>query len=471
MSNHELPTRHRRDARKVRRRAGTGRASRLAGLAGLLMLALGAQPAAAAQYADLVLDAASGRILYATNSDVRVHPASLTKMMTLYMVFQAIEDGHLSMDQSIPISSHAASMPPSKLGLAVGQTIRVEDAVLSLVTKSANDIAVALAEAVAGSESEFGRRATALAQQTLDMPNTVFVNASGLPDSRQITTARDMVNLAIRLRAHFPQYYALFATRSFTYGGVTHANHNKLLGDYAGVDGIKTGYINASGFNLVASAERDGRRIYGVVFGGSTAQGRNARMVELLDFGFAHLPGLPETPPLPPLRQPPGPGVPVLSVAALPAAAEGLPLIRRAQFLAYAGIDRPRSSAASDPQADASGASVPVPILLAALDPTKLPPETAACGDSWAIQVGAFTQADQARSVADDVRLRAASMLADAAVVVDPMQRGSATIYRAMLIGVADQSAAEIACIALSYQGIECVPVAPGTAGQPAACS
>ena len=454
----------------------------VAAAAFLTLLAIAPPHAQASpRYADLVLDANSGNILHATNANAIVHPASLTKIMTLYMVFDAIESGQLSMDQSIPISAYAASMPASKLGLAAGASIRVEDAILSLITKSANDIAVALAEAVAGSEAEFGRRATALAQQSLDMPNTVFVNASGLPAGRQVTTARDMVNLAIRIRAHFPQYYDLFSTRSFTYRGVTYQNHNKLLNDYPGVDGLKTGFINASGFNLVASAERDGRRVYGVVFGGSSGQARNARMIELLDYGFAHLRTLPDRPALAPIARGGGTVIdglvaqtddvaepPVDNPSSTPAGGE--PIIRFAQLLTYGGEDTPSTTprAAFDVQA---GPQAPVdmtsiPVILAALDPAKdgpasVPITTSDCIAGWAIQIGAFGRSDVARSAAAGARNQGPRTLQESTIVVATLDSGDHVLHRALLTGLPDRQAAENACIALSIQGIDCTALQP----------
>ena len=247
-----------------------------------------AAPAAAAGYATLVIDAGSGRVLHQENADDRRYPASLTKMMTLYMVFDALERGNWSLNRQLPVSAAAAAQPPSKLGLRRGQTIKAEDAILALVTKSANDVAVVLAEALGGTESNFATLMTAKARQ-LGMSRTTFRNASGLPDSAQVTTARDMAILAMALLRDFPQHYAYFSTSNFAFGGARHSNHNRLLGTYQGADGIKTGYIRASGYNLVASARRGGRRVIGVLIGGKTAAQRNQKMASLLDVGFRRL--------------------------------------------------------------------------------------------------------------------------------------------------------------------------------------
>lgn len=239
-------------------------------------------------YSAIVVDATTGEVLMARQADSIRHPASLTKMMTLYMTFDAIEHGTIRMNDRIRISSHAASMSPSKLGLPVGSSIRVEDAIKAIVTKSANDVAAALGEKLAGSERSFATRMTRKAKE-LGMSRTNFRNASGLPDPQQVTTARDMAKLAMALLRDYPSYYHYFGVRNFAYNGSVHVNHNRLLGEYPGLDGIKTGYINASGFNLVASAKQNGRRLVGVVFGGRTWRSRNAHMVKLLDEGFAEI--------------------------------------------------------------------------------------------------------------------------------------------------------------------------------------
>lgn len=237
------------------------------------------------KYASLIMDADTGRIISQRYADKTLHPASLTKMMTLLLTFEALESGKTQKNSNVRISSYAASMAPSKLGLPVGSTIKVEDAIKALATKSANDIAVALAEHVGGSEKRFASMMTARANN-IGMDNTRFRNASGLHDPAQVTTARDMAKLANYIIQRYPQYYKYFSTRSFTYQGKTYRNHNRLLETYSGMDGFKTGYINASGFNLVASAHRNGHRLIGVVFGGRSGKSRNDHMAELLDYGF-----------------------------------------------------------------------------------------------------------------------------------------------------------------------------------------
>lgn len=263
---------------------------RLAGqFAAILAVALVACPPAAraeARHAAMAIDANSGRVLHAQAADEPRFPASLTKMMTLYMAFELIDMGRLSYQSRIKISQEAASAAPSKLDLDPGEDIALIDAVKALITKSANDIAIAVAEHIGGTEANFARLMTAKARQ-IGMNATTFRNASGLPDPGQLTTARDMLTLALRLQDDFPRHYGLFSTRSFAYNGGTHRNHNTLLTSFAGADGIKTGYTRASGFNLVSSVRRDGRHVVAAVFGGSTAASRNAHMRVVLTRALA----------------------------------------------------------------------------------------------------------------------------------------------------------------------------------------
>ncbi len=238
------------------------------------------------KYGSIVIDADTGLVLSQSNGDKTLHPASLTKMMTLLLTFEALDRGDIRLNDKIVISRRAASMVPSKLDLPVGSRIKVKDAIYSLVTKSANDVAVALAEHLGGSESRFSVIMTNRAR-SIGMRKTRFKNASGLHHPSQVTSPRDMAKLGQHILQRYPHYYKYFSTKNFTYKGKTYRNHNRLLGSYAGMDGFKTGYINASGFNLVASARRDGRRLIGVVFGGRTGKTRNAHMAAILDQGFA----------------------------------------------------------------------------------------------------------------------------------------------------------------------------------------
>jgi D-alanyl-D-alanine carboxypeptidase len=241
------------------------------------------------RYAAIVADAQTGSVLMAASADEQRYPASLTKMMTVYMAFEALRDGRISLSSPIRVSAEAASMPPSRLGLAAGMALTVEEAVLALVTKSANDAAAALGEFLGGgSEGRFAQMMT-LKARALGMTRTTFRNASGLPDLDQVTTARDMALLGRRLMNDFPDRFSYFSTPHFVFRGRTHWNHNRLLNEYEGTDGIKTGYVNDSGFNLVASAQRDGVRLVAAVFGGRTGRERDRHMMAILDRGFSAL--------------------------------------------------------------------------------------------------------------------------------------------------------------------------------------
>ena len=281
---------------RARRRARCTRLGPVVlGLALSLCVFLASQVFAAqeaeARYASIIVDAETGEVLRSRKADTLRYPASLTKMMTLYLLFEALENGRVSLDSRLKVSKRAARQPPSKLALGAGSTIRVEDAIRALIVKSANDIAVVVAEALGGTEAKFAGQMTRKAR-ALGMSRTTFRNASGLPNRDQRSTARDMSRLARALMWDFPRRYHYFDDQRFRYRGQEHRTPNRLLSRYRGLDGIKTGYIRASGFNLVASAERDGRRIIAVVLGGKTSRSRNAHMANLLDLGFERLAAL-----------------------------------------------------------------------------------------------------------------------------------------------------------------------------------
>ena len=233
-------------------------------------------------FAAMIVDANSGRTLYARDENELRHPASLTKVMTLYLLFEQLEKGRMSLDTEIEMSSHAASMAPSKLGLRPGGTLSVESAIKAVVTKSANDVAVAIGEAIGGSEDHFAEMMTAKAH-AIGMSRTTYVNASGLPDDDQITTAHDLALLGRSIQDRFPTYFKYFSTSSFTFAGRRIGNHNHLLGRVEGVDGIKTGYTRSSGFNLLTSLRRDGHRVVGVVLGGKSVASRDRIMADLME--------------------------------------------------------------------------------------------------------------------------------------------------------------------------------------------
>ena len=241
----------------------------------------GSSAFANAKYAGIVIDAKTGKTLYSYKADAIRYPASLTKMMTMYMMFEAFAERKMSKKTRIRMSKYAASKPPSKLGIRAGRSIAAEHAVFALATKSANDVAAAVAEHLGGTEGNFAKMMTRKARQ-LGMKNTTFKNASGLTSRGQLTTARDMARLGVALREHFPQYYKYFQTRNFKYAGKNYRNHNRLLGQIKGVDGIKTGYTRASGFNLVSSVQSGRRSIVAVVLGGRSGKSRNAQMAKLI---------------------------------------------------------------------------------------------------------------------------------------------------------------------------------------------
>ncbi|PDT91625.1 peptidase M15 [Bradyrhizobium sp. Y36] len=233
------------------------------------------------KFASIIVDGNSGAVLQATSPDGIRHPASLTKIMTLYLLFERLESGKMKLDTEMPVSQHAADQDPTKLNLRAGQTIRVEDAIKGLVTRSANDAAVVIAEAIAGDEDDFAQMMTRKAR-ALGMSRTVYRNANGLPNDEQVTTARDQATLGRAIQERFPRYYRYFATSTFNWRGQSIRNHNHLLGSVEGVDGIKTGYTRASGFNLVSSMRRGNRHLIGVVLGGRSGGSRDAIMRNLL---------------------------------------------------------------------------------------------------------------------------------------------------------------------------------------------
>lgn len=423
------------------------------------------------KYASIVMDADTGMILHQRYADKILHPASLTKMMTLMMVFDAIERGEMHLRDRVVISNRAASMVPSKLGLPAGSTIRVEDAIYSLVTKSANDIAVALAEKIKGSESRFAAYMTQKAR-SIGMSNTRFTNASGLHNPDQVTTARDMAKLSQHMIRHYPQYYHYFSTRKFTYRGKTYRNHNRLMERYDGMDGLKTGYINASGFNLAASAVRSNRRIIGVVFGGRSSRTRNAHMEKLLDQGFEQLNAVmmaSANVPLPPKK-------PVAEMVLASMSNNITP------SSGYAADDIERD----DPQWDdvnpmMEGQAFSAMIGEGDIDPaaserletgllaisavrdlnnpaTKDVARTAPAGSikPWAVQVGAFTS-----RVKTEAALRTASAslpqsLSDAVPIIVPLKTTRGWLFRARLSGYNKDEALQ-ACRVIK----DCLPVSP----------
>lgn len=262
------------------------------GLLALVALTFTSAPAWADKYASIVIDMDTGQVLHDRSADEKRHPASLTKVMTLYLVFEALDQGKLKLTDRMTVSKAASRAQPSKLGLKSGSTIKVEDAIRALVTKSANDVAIVIAEKIGGTEAKFVARMNAKAKE-LGMLNTTFRNSSGLPDRLQVTTARDMARLGEAIYMDHKDRYNYFSLTSFTWNNRKHMNHNELLKSVAGVDGIKTGFTNASGYNLMASASRDGRRVIAVMMGGTTGKSRDRHVADLIEAAFLEITGAP----------------------------------------------------------------------------------------------------------------------------------------------------------------------------------
>ncbi|MEP1142669.1 MAG: D-alanyl-D-alanine carboxypeptidase family protein [Henriciella sp.] len=255
-------------------------------LAAAALIAIGFAPTASAEkYASIVIDLERDEVLHARHADAPRYPASLTKAMTLYMLFDAMKAGEVRLYEDLPVSAAAAKQPPSSLRLRVGTTISTKDAINALVTKSANDVAVVVAERLGGTEERFATLMTAKAR-AMGMESTTFKNASGLPNSQQLSTARDMAVLAEHLLEDHADYYGYFSNKKFSWGRATYKNHNRLIGSVQGVDGIKTGYTRASGFNLMSSAKRRGRRVVAIMFGGSTARSRDQHVSDLIEAAY-----------------------------------------------------------------------------------------------------------------------------------------------------------------------------------------
>lgn len=435
-------------------------------------------------YAAIVVDANTGRVLHAANADSLRHPASITKIMTLYLLFEQIEAGKLRLDTPLPVSAHAAAQAPSKLGVRPGQTIEVEDAIKALVTKSANDVAVVIAEAIGGTEDEFARMMTRKAR-ALGMTRTVYKNASGLPDDGQVTTARDQALLGRAIQDRFPRLYRYFSTLTFHYRGRAIRNHNRLLGNVPGVDGIKTGYIRASGFNLVASLRRDGRHLVAVVMGGPSSRSRDARMRELLETHIREasvhrtapqIAEAPSTPPAQPAQS--APRQPIVVAAAAPAAVSAAaPAVSDAVPPPEPAPRRPAPPAASrakegstDPikpilvktiavkRGGAQGADVTASVA-APSEPrgrARQADRTPASRGGWVIQVGAFAAETEAKDRLKTVQNVAKNILASAEPFTERVVKRDATLYRARFAGL-DREEAEAACKYLKRNDIACL--------------
>ena len=447
---------------------------------------------AAAPYAAMVMDARTGEVLHSRNADARLHPASLTKMMTLYIAFEAIRNGEITLDTEVRVSSHAASEPPSKLGLRSGQRIALRYLIRAAAVKSANDAATAIGEAISGSEAAFARRMNATAK-ALGMTRTTFRNANGLTESGHLSSARDMTVLGRHLLYDYPQYYNLFSRRSTHAGIKTVSNTNRrLLDAYRGADGIKTGYTRAAGFNLVASAQRGEERVIATVFGGTSTASRNAQVAELLDLGFRRAPSRA------PLRKPAVPPVyaggdgssAVADAGAVrnslrPRARPAVPVRVAEAVAAAASEDQARIQAGIDAAIAAARPAVPEGAQVAASDPVQSVPRPEARpadivlasaeavrreaparevvtrvstsgGQHWGINVGRYSNRYQAEKVLLRTALAEMSTLDGSLRKVVQSPRG----FDANFMGMSREHA-DLACRRLQARNVTCFMIGP----------
>ncbi len=469
-----------------------------------------ASPTDPAKDAALIVDGATGKVLYARNATAERHPASLTKMMTLYLLFDALKAGKVTMQTEMPVSRHAAAQKPTKLNLRPGQTISVDTAIRAIVIRSANDVAVVIAEALGGTESHFAEMMTAKSRQ-LGMRETNFHNASGLPDPLQISTASDLAVLGRHLAYDYPQYFPYFGLSGFKYKGTWYPTHDNLIGRYDGADGIKTGYTGASGFNLVSSVTRGTTHLIAVVMGGRTAVRRDLEMVRLLDQTFAQISTHPNM-----VARATVPWQQVAQGAPAPAMAGfGLPQVPTSQFAALAPVpntaqtdddeDTAESKRAPDEDfslihAEGSSAQETAPAVPAAAKASGTAPadqasrraagavpdqqnqpvrtavnvprpqirpsqredvseddrDGASAGRNWTIQIGAYADKALALIQLKSYAGKAQDVLAKASQIIAPIQSSDGhTIYRARFGLFAEQEAREV-CNRLTQRGQTC---------------
>jgi D-alanyl-D-alanine carboxypeptidase len=431
-----------------------------------LMLVFASVAAYAAPYAAMVIDARTGEVLHATNADTRLHPASLTKMMTLYVTFEAIKNGEIGLDTVVTVSNKAAAEPPSKLGLRAGQKIRLRYLIRAAAVKSANDAATAIAEAVAGSEAAFARRMNKTAK-ALGMTRTTFKNAHGLTEDGHLSTARDMTTLGRHLFYDYNQYYNLFSRRSVDADGKEVRNTNrKFLDAYRGADGIKTGYTQAAGFNLVASAERGDVRVIATVFGGRSTTTRNEKVAELLDLGFKRSPTqVAERPPsLPQYEQPKPKKIRVAAAVVTSPRPQ-----HRPEGLGGAPIDgmvvaEVSADLVEDPVEDLVETQVEVTAVDTSIRPEPRSDEprvvtrvSSSGGHNWGIHLGSFGSRSDAEKLLLQTALQDLGTLDGALRKV--VARGGQ--YQANFVGLTEEHAKR-ACDRLRARRQDCLPMAPG---------
>ncbi|WP_411820190.1 D-alanyl-D-alanine carboxypeptidase [Hyphococcus formosus] len=446
----------------------------------VLALAVGVflapQAQANSKYAAFVIHADSGDVFFDRYSTGRRYPASLTKMMTLYLLFEALEAGEITLDSKIKVSAHAAGQPPSKLGLKTGTTIDVESAIKALTVKSANDVAAAVAEQLGGSEWRFAQTMTAKAR-SLGMRSTTFRNASGLPNSKQVTTARDMAILGRRLIQDFPQYFHYFSTQSFTWGDRTYRTHNALVRTFDGADGLKTGYTRRSGFNLATTANRDGNRLIGVVLGGRSSATRDAHMRKILNEAFAAIKSKPtliaalhRNTPAPRLK--PTLAATIAAKSAIPTLAANEAMRDEIELAAGSMTD----AEAGNPNGtnDSIGALIALAdtddfnefqrnrlASLSAIDEFTGEGDTDSNIDfKWSVQIGAYSSKDMAQRELEEAVKLSGMDNRDRAVLPTPRDNGN-TLYRARITRLTEIEAAA-ACAKLKDKSKSCFVVSDG---------
>lgn len=418
--------------------------------------------------ASIIVDAETGEVISRSNADTLTYPASLTKMMTLYLLFDAIDAGKVSLTDKITFSQNAAGEPATNLAVKAGNTIQVETAILALIIRSANDVATAVAEHLGGSEKEFARLMTAKARE-LGMSKTTFRNANGLPNPDQRTTARDMAVLGVAMLRDHADYYGYFARSKFTYRGVAYATHNRVLRKFTGADGMKTGYIRASGFNLVTSAERDGRRLVGVVLGGVSGGSRDQHMIKLLTAAFKQRTTTGDII----VAKAPGSAGPAKSTPVMVASDANAPApevtvaTTHDDSVAVASIMPVVKPVTQQELDDLNTATT-----LAAMTSVSLAPAAGAKPDEqsvanvwdgqdrfYGVQVGAYSKYNPAQKAAQRATAAVPDILADARIVIDQSKTGNGgSLYRSRIFGLTKDAAAD-ACIALKKQRTDCLVV------------
>ena len=458
-------------------------------IAVMWITAVAATQALAAPYAAMVIDARTGEVLHSRNADARLHPASLTKMMTLYIAFEAVRNGEITLDTPVTITKAAAAEPPSKLGLRAGQKIAFRYLIRAAAVKSANDAATAIGIALSGSEAAFARRMTRTAK-AMGMTRTTFKNAHGLTEPGHLSTARDMTTLGRHLLYDYPEYYNLFSRQS-TYAGIkTVPNTNRrLLAAYKGADGIKTGYTRAAGFNLVASAKRGNERIIATVFGGKSSAWRNAKVAELLDLGFRRAPsrapirkparpayagnaglggtqvaraiGAPQQSLRPVMR--PGAGVAVqVASAVAETAAKNAPLIQDSIAEAIAAAQTTPTAPPVE-TADTRPALRPENLVLASTEPAAAEPEqeivtrlSTSGGHLWGVNVGRFATRYEAEKVLLKTALSEMTTLEGSLRKVNQSSKGFEATFQGMT-----REQADLACRRLKARNVTCFMIGP----------